>query len=766
VVDGAHDVSNMEIEQHIELDGHAISMSAGRDFSFVAAAPKESSPGRSSVRIPESRRGEFRLHGRDAVIRRLLQALPGDGTGEGRPTGRRGGVHLLYGLSGCGKTEIAREVGCVAQRAGLKVWWIHAGGQASVGAGMREVTAQLGAPVLRTNEAWAGRASATDLAWEKLNSATEPWLLVLDNADWPELLADPDRHVSDGVGWLRLPQTPHGMVVVTSRVGEVSVWGSWVDRYRIGPLDPRDGARILLDYAGRTDTPADTEMADAQDLSRRLGGLPVALQAAGAYLQKANHGPVFRGSQSIRTIREYHDVLAHRFDEGKRPVNQRLLTEELGLAAVHSTCEMSLSLLAERGLPDARPLLVVLALLAARPIPYGAVLNRQVMSRSPVFGEISESRIRLLIDALDGLTLISRGHNAAAGPLYGYTLTLHPLVRDVVLEKQRDDDAAALRRMTIDLLDDTVRELDPDDPDAWTGWAVLAPHCAAPVHDYVRWCAKRDSRDDARVPVALGVIRKVSRYLLARGLPRQAQLFLEDCLGALPHAVRVRPEVAAVRHEYGRCLLEQGMLREAEEELTAVLGIRAGHRDLGGDHPDTMATRHKLARCMLEQRQWTKAEASLREILAYERRRDGVGPDTLTVWHSLVRALVGQGHLRLDEAAEEIGTVVELWRARNQPHPEHLFARVTAAKIMLFRGEPEAALEEITDLLAEYDSQQWSARPEVAQARRLRGQCLCAVGRIEQGIFELHQVFAWQEVNLGPEHGETVATRGMVAEWS
>ncbi|MEU7054648.1 tetratricopeptide repeat protein [Streptomyces sp. NPDC046197] len=675
-------------------------------------------------------------------------------------------MHILYGLSGCGKTEIAWEVGQAARASGVHVWWVHAGGQASIGGGMREVAAQLGAPQPRVDEAWAGRASATDLVWEMLNDAPAPWLLVLDNADWPEFLADTDRQVSDGVGWLRLPRTPRGMVVVTSRVGERSVWGAWPARHRIGPLDPADGASILLDYAGRGDGASPEEVADASELSRRLGGLPVALQAAGAYLQKVNHGPVFRGSQAIRSIRDYHDVLVHRFDEGRPYVNQRRLTEELGLAAVHSTCEMSLSLLDERGQSDARPLLVVLAFMAARPIPYGAVLNRELMSRSSLFGEISESRIRLLVDALDGLTLISRGRNPSAGPVYGYTLTLHPLVRDVVLEKQGGQDALQLRRMMIDLLDDTVRDLDPDDPDAWTGWSALAPHCAGPVLDFVRWCEKQGMPEDPLVSAAFGVIRKVSRYLLARSLPRQAQLFLEDCLAALPRAWRTRGEVVALRHEYGRCLLEQGRLTEAAQELTWVLDQRNRNRELGGDHPDTMATRHKLARCMLEQRQWKRAEANLREILAYERRRNPDDPDTLTVWHSLVRSVVGQGHLRLDEAAEEIGAVLEAWRRRPHPHPENLFARITAAKIMLLRGEPEGALLEITDLLKEYDSKHWSARAEVAQARRLRGQSLCAVGRIEEGVWELQEVLSWQEVNMGPEHAETVLTRGILAEWS
>lgn len=721
------------------------------------------SPGRSSVGIPESSRGNLKLYGRDTLVRYLTQCLP-RGVVFHRDRSPGGSVHLLYGLGGCGKTEIACEVARTALASGVRTWWIHAGGQASIGAGMREVASELGAPPALVKEAWDGRASATDLVWQLLNRAVTPWLLVLDNADWPEHLADRDRRrIADGVGWLRQPRTPHGMVVVTSRVGEQSVWGTWPVRHRVDALEPEDGAKILLDYAEKTGSASAAEVLDAAELSRRLGGLPLALRAAGAYLRKVNDGPVFRKGNSIRTIRDYHDRLVHRFDAVSPHINQHRLTEELGLAAVYGTCELSLALLAKQDLAEARFLLGVLAFMAARPIPWGAVLNHEVLSASPVFGTLSESRIRLLVDSLDSLTLIHRGTNESAGRMYGHTLTLHPLVRDVVLENQDERHAKELRRLVIDLLDDTVRDLDPDDPDSWTGWAAVAPHCAGPVLEYLRWCANEGRLDDARVPVAFEVVRRVSRFLLARGLPRQAQLFIEDCLRSLPSSWRTRGEVVAVRHEYGRCLLEQGRLREAEVELTRVLDARTRDEDLGGDHPDTFATRHKLARCMLEQRQWEAAEANLREILSYERSRDADSADsadTLTVWHSLVRAVLGQG--RLDEAAREAEGLLEAWRRRSQPHPEGLYARITAARITYRKSEFEAALAEISELLDEYASNDWNTRAEAAQAMLLRGQCLCSVGRTEEGVAELRRALLWQEANLGPEHAETIATKKLL----
>src|SRR5215216_503999 len=90
--------------------------------------------------------------------------------------------------------------------------------------------------------------------WALLERSRRGWLLVVDNADQPDLLAAPTpasgttlpTMVADGTGWIR--STRRGLVVVTSRVGDRRVWGAGqVEVHQLGVLHPEDATTVLLD---------------------------------------------------------------------------------------------------------------------------------------------------------------------------------------------------------------------------------------------------------------------------------------------------------------------------------------------------------------------------------------------------------------------------------------------------------------------------------------------------------------------------------------
>ncbi len=93
--------------------------------------------------------------------------------------------------------------------------------------GLYEVASRAGASAEALRQAWTGRGSAPDLLWRYLNQFTRRWLLVLDNADDPRLLASAGRSVSDGTGWLRAPASDRGAVLVTTRDANPHTWGKW-----------------------------------------------------------------------------------------------------------------------------------------------------------------------------------------------------------------------------------------------------------------------------------------------------------------------------------------------------------------------------------------------------------------------------------------------------------------------------------------------------------------------------------------------------------
>ncbi len=166
-------------------------------------------------------------------------------------------------MGGAGKTSLAVEH-AHRQAAGLGVvWQLPAEDPAGLAAGFAELAAHLGAgdaaggdPVGRVHAVLARRAD---------------WLLVFDNVPDPEAVRG------------MVPPIGRGRVVITSQ------FGSWPGRQvlEVPVLDRAVAARFLLD---RTGAAGPAEEAAAVELAGELGGLPLALEQAGAYMQASGRG--------------------------------------------------------------------------------------------------------------------------------------------------------------------------------------------------------------------------------------------------------------------------------------------------------------------------------------------------------------------------------------------------------------------------------------------------------------------------------------------
>ena len=187
------------------------------------------------------------LAGREELLAELEARLGGeDGAGPR--------VVALCGLGGAGKTSVAVEY-AHRQLGGVGVCWqVAAEDPAVLAAGFGELAAQLGAaeggdPVAGVHAVLAGGAAR--------------WLLVFDNA--------PDRASVAAF----VPPAGPGRVLITSRN---QIWppGQAVE---VPVLDRAVAAGFLAARTGDADRRA------ALELAGELGGLPLALEQAGAYMQ-------------------------------------------------------------------------------------------------------------------------------------------------------------------------------------------------------------------------------------------------------------------------------------------------------------------------------------------------------------------------------------------------------------------------------------------------------------------------------------------------
>jgi pimeloyl-ACP methyl ester carboxylesterase len=699
----------------------------------IAETPTERNAG-VSVTPPFGRRGH-QLRGRESLMSAISSS-------DAR-------VHVLAGMGGSGKSRLALELADQARRAGHQVWWV---GMTRVSSSMREVANQLGVPEGLVERAWRGAGSAADLVWRALDAQPEPWLLIFDNADEPQRLGPAGGQVSDGTGWLREPANPAGQVIVTSRDRNEATWGTWSAVHVVPPLTDEDGALMLADIAG----PAGGSSEQARLLCAELGGLPLALRAAADYVKLvASSTAPASGTAGVTDFASYRAYVKARFEAPPGAPSQDL-DERDGREIMRQVSDISLELLGHRGLAQAGPLLRLFACLNIAPIPYQVLLGTGLIADSPLFAEFSEQQRTAVLNALADLGLVEQRVLPNIGdPSISRVLSLHPVVHGIL----RDDEDVRQRRadyygLNARMLLAAADGHDPDQPESWVIWDVLAPHTLEVARATL--LGPSTVPDRGVITLALELARLTCRYLIVTGLIGPAEDLVQPMVTRCA-AFGCQPDdrgILGLRHEQARIALERGDPGEAEAELRRVIVAR--ERILGADHPDTLASQHKLAKAILEQDRWAEAEPLLRSIVARENTvRGPEHSDTMVVRHSLARAILAQH--RAAEAEQELRDILAVRnRIWSPATPETLYVRQTLARSLLEQGKTEAADTEIQDTLRIA-----AARPDAPLAMSLRYthvEVLLMQNRVPEAIRALEKLHEDRRRVLGPTHPDTLRT--------
>jgi RecA/RadA recombinase len=661
----------------------------------------------------------------------------------------RSRVWVLHGLGGCGKTRLALEAAYQAQQRGTEVWWVSATESSGLVAGMRALGRRLG-----VTDAELDHGDAADAIWRRLATWREPWLLVIDNADDPQVLAGAGTRVGDGRGWLRPVVSPTGMVLVTSRDGNEASWGPWCRRHRLATLHADEAAVVLADHT-RHQAGLGSD-AEARELAQRLGGLPLALKIAGSYLAKAADVPAaWAGNELVRTYLLYKDMIEAGRLGTVFPVQGGELTQDEARGLIGRTWDLSLELLDARQVPDARRLLHLLATFADAPIPHEFLLHPATMSESPLFAAITGSRLWTVLQALDGFGLIDLNTGSAEAVL---VTRLHPLVRDTSSPELHgtDQERAAYLDLAARLLwraADAEETGLPEDPSMWPVWQLLAPHA---THVFDSLATEPDGPDDA-VVAASGAVGLVARYLGQQALYAQAEAQLRKVLAVRKKALGPDDVATLVtRHSIARRMAERGDHAGAEAEFRDVLAARL--RVLGRGHRSTLNTRHEVAAQMAARGNHAGAEAEFRDVLAVRLQMQGPDhPETLTTRHSIARQMAERGDPTGAEA-EFRDVLAARLRVLGLEHPDTLGTRHEIARMMAEQGNHAGAETEFRDVLAARlrvlgpdHRRTLTTRYEIAlQMAKLRN--------YDDAEAEFRDVLAAEVRVLGPEHPYTRVT--------
>ncbi len=230
-------------------------------------------PGRQHTSTPKTPKPLFTVPlpenpfftGREAVLEELKKTLD------------KSGIAALTGLGGMGKTQTAAQYAHHHRKDYQSVLWVRAESQETLFADLSQMAARLELP-----ERDAKEQSVIVEAVKLWLDDHEGWLLVLDNVEDYGVVRELARKAS---------ANGHHVVITT----QTQALGQ-IGRQRLFPMDREQGALLLLRRANRLAADAPLSAVDANDaalareISDEVGGLPLALDQAGAYLEETGSG--------------------------------------------------------------------------------------------------------------------------------------------------------------------------------------------------------------------------------------------------------------------------------------------------------------------------------------------------------------------------------------------------------------------------------------------------------------------------------------------
>ena len=355
--------------------------------SLAASAPRAALPPVWNVPYP---RNSFFI-GRDEILTRLRRQLQaGQATALSQP-------QAITGLGGIGKTQIAVEYAYRFHQDYQVVLWARAESTEALTSSYVTIASLLNLPEQEAQEQEI-TAQAVKV-WLQTHSG---WLLILDNADDLSLVP------------AFLPPALGGHLLLTTRAFAV---GHLASRLEVDTLSAEQGALFLLRRAALLAPDATLEHVSSQQrdlaiqVSQELGGLPLALDQAGAYLEATGTALV-----AYQQIYQQHRtaLLAQRRAQGADHPEPVASTWSLSFARVEETN------------PAAADLLRLCAYLAPDAIPE-EILMQGAEHLGPVLGPVASDAFQLgqAIEALRAYSLIGRDPGLQ-------TLSVHRLVQAVV----------------------------------------------------------------------------------------------------------------------------------------------------------------------------------------------------------------------------------------------------------------------------------------------------------------------------------------------
>jgi tetratricopeptide (TPR) repeat protein len=651
------------------------------------------------------RRNPF-ITGRESVFTELHALLhAGTTTALAQPP-------AISGLGGIGKTQTAVEYAYRFRDDYQFVLWVQANAQETLLTGVVKLATQLNLP--EQNEQEQQVVVHAVLQWLETHRR---WLLIFDNADDLAMLQD------------YLPQGNQGHILVTTRAQAMAGLARKVELVTMGR---NEGSVLLLRRAGLLAPGSTLENASAadrglaRDIVQELGGLPLALDQAGAYLEET-------GESLSNYLSLYQQQRA------------ALLKRRGGLKSAHPDSVATTWSLALQQVEQDQPVAIEVMRLCAFLAP-DAIPEELFVEGAPYLGPVLEqvaadrNRLNEALAALLKYSLLRRDTTTR-------TLIIHRLVQAVIL----DEVAKKTQRQWAERIVRVVSQVFPfDESGPWPQsqrYLAQALACQALIK---RWNLTLDE--------AIWVLNSAGTYLKNRGQYQEAEPLLREALARAETQSGIdHPDTSYVLNNLANLYYKRGKYEEAEPLYRRALAIY--EKVLEPENPDTADTLNNLALLYSDQGKDEEAEPLyLRSLAIYEKVLGPEHPDTAQSLHNLAALYHEQGKNEVAEALYQRALAIR----EKMLGPEHPNTAQTIYNLAALYHEQEKyeEAEELYQRALAIDEQAYGQdHLEVATDLSSLASLYSDQGKYEQAEALYQRALAIRETNLGPEDPDTRALR-------
>jgi len=658
--------------------------------------------------------------GRQATLEHLYQHLKPDKS----QTCMRS--YALQGLGGIGKTQLAVEYAYCYALEYTAVLWIRADTEENVIASFLHIAESL--RLFPGQETSRSRIVAELQRWLTSHSG---WLLIWDNLEDMEVL---HRY---------LPPTHQGAILVTTRLQAV---GTQVQGIELSPMTREEGilfllrrAKILGQQAGhdRVQHLAKqrlSEYSTAGELVETMGGLPLALDQVGAYIE-----------ETACSVSGYFDLY--------RKQSKHLLDRRGASAVDHPQSTAATLSLAYACVGQANAAAAELLCLCAFLHP-DAILEEIIR----VDATLPESTLEVIAHdsyQLDQAIAVLRKYSLINRSSETQTLTIHRLVQ-VVLKDHMD--ISTLQRWS----ERTVRVLNAVFPSVTEQKKTeVWPQCQRYLA-HVESCSLLIEKWELTSPEAGKLLHRAGVYLRLRAQYAQAERWLLRALSILQHAQGTEHiEVAETLNALAVLYRTQGKYEEAEPLLQRALTIR---EILGAEAPDIAETLNELAALYWSWERYKEAEPLFQRALRiWEHEMGSEHPNVARSLNGLALAYWSRGKYR--EAEPLFQRAARIWEHEMGPeHPNVASSINNLAMTYWSEGRYEDAEPLFQRALQIWEQKLGPEHPEVAIGLNGLGKLYTDQERFEEAESHFLRALEIRKRQLGAERPAVADTLNALAK--